>query len=158
MAPSPVLLAVPDLAAYLVGAWTVEREIDDRRQRRRGTFSGEARFVPGDGAIDWVERGTLRLEAPAPREGEPRGAPVETAASRRLRIVPTPRGGWEVRFEDGHLFHPLDLRDGACEVDHPCRADRYAGRYEVLGPDAFLARWTVAGPQKDHLIASTYRR
>ncbi len=161
------LLAVPDLPAFLLGGWTIEREIDDRLGGRRGTLRGTATFRARDERLEWLERGTLRI------------GDLETAATRRLWIVPagtapeagetggtdpsTPptahgAGRWEVRFEDGRPFHPLDLRDGGCAVDHPCRDDHYAGSYAVLGRDAFRARWRVVGPRKDQLISSLYRR
>ncbi|MDX8151685.1 DUF6314 family protein [Patulibacter brassicae] len=156
------LLAVPDLPAFLLGAWTIEREIDDRLAGRRGTLRGTATFRPRGARLEWLERGTLRI------------GDLETAATRRLWIVPADEdvgrpspagappsravGRWEVRFEDGRPFHPLDLRDGGCAVDHPCRADHYAGSYAVLDRDAFRARWRVVGPRKDQLISSLYRR
>jgi Family of unknown function (DUF6314) len=132
------------LPALLAGRWTVERTLEDA-VLGAGTFAGEAVFAPeGDGLL-WREQGRLRLGA------------YDGPAARTLRIVPD-GAGWLVRFADGRPFHPLDLRDGACEVAHPCGEDRYDGIYRLVGPDELDVRWRVRGPEKDARIASLYRR
>jgi hypothetical protein len=132
------------LTALLTGRWTVERTLEDAALGL-GTFAGEAVFAPdGDGLL-WREEGRLRLGA------------YDGPATRTLRIVPED-GGWMVRFADGRAFHPLDLREGACAVEHPCGEDTYDGVYRVAGPDELEVRWRVRGPAKDGVIASRYRR
>jgi hypothetical protein len=132
------------LHALLAGRWTVERTLEDAALGA-GTFTGEAVFGPeGDGLL-WREEGRLRLGA------------YDGPAARTLRIVPD-GSGWLVRFADGRPFHPLDLREGACAVAHPCGEDRYEGVYRVIGPDELDIRWRVRGPAKDGVIASRYRR
>jgi Family of unknown function (DUF6314) len=139
----PVADAVePD--AYLPGTWSVERQVHDAALGS-GTFDGTATFAPGDAALMWQERGRLRLGG------------YDGPASRTLRVV-AEDGGWVVRFEDGRLFHPLELLPGGSRVIHPCGEDAYAGEYTVLGADAFDVRWRVTGPAKDQRIESRYRR
>lgn len=64
----------------------------------------------------------------------------------------------DVRFEDGRLFHQVDLATGAAVVEHDCPPDRYEGRYRVLAADRWLLGWRVAGPRKKYLIASRFTR
>ncbi|WP_320670238.1 DUF6314 family protein [Patulibacter defluvii] len=142
-APAP--LPVADLPAFLLGRWRLERTIEDRRRDERGEVSGTAEFVRDGDAIAWRERATVRLGGYA---GD---------ATRTLAIVPD-GDAWLVRFDDGRPFHPLDLRSGACVVDHPCRADRYGGRLWVPDGDALAVDWRVTGPEKDQRIRSRYRR
>jgi hypothetical protein len=131
--------------AYLPGRWTVRRALHDAALGE-GTFSGTATFTAaGDGGLDWVEAGQLRLGG------------YEGPARRRLHLA-REDGAWMVRFEDGRPFHPLVLRASGCEVTHPCGADAYSGEYVVLGPGAFDVQWRVRGPSKDQRIASRYRR
>lgn len=132
-----------DLATFLPGRWSVERTL--RHGAQEGSFEGVADFSrDGDGLV-WEEHGRLRWQR------------YDGPAHRRLLVV---RGdvGWEVRFDDGRLFHPLDLADGAASAVHPCGADRYEGDYRVVGADELLVRWRVRGPAKDQEIVSRYRR
>ncbi|ADB50931.1 DUF6314 family protein [Conexibacter woesei] len=175
VAAAPLLrVAVADLPAFLTGRWTLERTIDDRRAGRRGRASGEARFEPLDagagasgvgasgvgasgaasGGLRWIEHGTVQI-------GDFAGE-----FSRELAIVPD-GDAWLVRFDDGRPFHPLDLREGRCLVDHPCGADAYAGALRAFetpagpagpaGPELEVD-WRVTGPAKDQRIVTRYRR
>ena len=126
------------MIAYLAGRWTVQRRLTDLASGVEGRFEGFAEF-DADGT--WTETGRLRFGA---YDGE---------ARRVLRIV-----DGEVQFEDGRLFHPLDLTGGACAVEHVCGDDRYAGEYVVLGPDEMQVVWFVTGPRKRQHIESVYRR
>jgi hypothetical protein len=134
---------VVDLAGFLRGSWRVEREILDASPRAQsGRFTGWATFTPDEqvpGLLRYVEHGTVEL-------GSHRGPAV-----RRLDYHlegPCAR----VLFDDGRFFHDLDLRAGVWEVEHPCRADRYHGRFEVEGDHRWRHEWSVAGPHKDHRI------
>lgn len=139
MPPAPV----SDLRAFLEGTWTVDRDLAEGDAR--GRFEGLATFTTDGEGLLWDEHGELVL-------GAYRGP-----ARRRLQLVP--RGAaWEVLFEDGRPFHLLDLSSGHCEAGHDCRADRYDGSFDVLGPDAFEVAWDVHGPAKDQRIVSRYRR
>jgi hypothetical protein len=127
----------------LIGTWTVERRLHDRRSGQAGDFTGTAAFEPDGEGLRWVEAGTIRFAA------------HEGPAGRRLAIVPA-GGGWVVEFADGRPFHPLDLAGGP--VEHLCGADRYAGSYDLRDPDTLEVRWRVTGPHKDLTIETTYRR
>ena len=134
-------LPVADLTAWLAGRWSVSRTVNGDA----GAFTGTAAFEPDDGALRWHETGELRLDD------------YVGAARRTLAIHPT-ADGWEVRFDDGRLFHPLQLRDGHCEVEHLCGPDTYRGRFDVDAETAFTVRWHVVGPGRDDVIVSHYTR
>lgn len=142
-------LPITDLAAFLRGAWRVEREFHDAAEGRRlGSFRGVARLetlAASEEALDYREDGTVQL-------GDHRGR-----AGRRL-TYDLRRGRAVVRFADGRWFHDLDLRAGVWTVTHPCGEDVYHGRFEVDGPDGWRHRWTVRGPRKDQLIVTTLER
>jgi hypothetical protein len=137
------LISVPDLAlpAWLAGTWSVERDIDGGR----GAFTGTADFSPEpDGTLRWSEVGRLQMDG------------YEGAATRVL--VLHPGAPWQVRFDDGRLFHELDLARGLCAVEHLCGPDVYRGIYTVAGDAEFVVRWAVAGPGRDDTIVSRYQR
>jgi len=134
------------LASWLTGQWSVSRAINGRH----GAFRGAATFIgDGDGGVSWHETGRLLLDA------------YDRPASRTLAVVPAPglhADTWEVRFDDGRSFHPLDLTTGRWNVEHLCGPDIYAGAYTVLGQDELSVLWRVRGPGRDDTIASRYRR
>ena len=138
----------PDPVRALTGEWGFERTVADRIGDTFGTASGTARFVPEGDGLEWIESGTLLI-------GDHR-----FDAKRRMSIRPED-GGWMVRFDDGRVFHPLDLTVGRCEVGHPCREDFYDGVLELVesdeGPE-LRTEWRVEGPAKDQLIRTRYRR
>ena len=128
----------------LRGRWRVERTLRDA-ELGEGRFRGSAAIEPRGGVLAWIEEGRLTLggyDGPARRELllEPDGA------------------AWQVRFADGRPFHALDLRDGACAVEHLCSADRYDGEFRLDGPDAFEVRWRVRGPAKAQELRARYER
>ncbi len=134
-----------ELAAWLLGEWSIARMINGGA----GRFQGHASFVvdPRSPAVlIWREHGHLRLGA------------HDGPAARTLRIEPAGAASWEVRFDDGRPFHLLDLTGGVCDATHLCGADTYRGRYEIEGPDRFTVTWRVTGPHKDDEIASVYER
>lgn len=139
-------LPVADPVAFLAGTWHVDRDLHEALGDRSGRFVGTAVFVPEDGGLRWTETGDARL-------GDYSGA-----ASRVLLVRPATDGGWEVRFDDGRFFHPLDLRDGRSRVDHPCGEDHYRGEIRVETEDRFVIAWRVHGPRKDQTIVSRYTR
>jgi hypothetical protein len=95
--------------------------------------------------LSWDERGRMRW----------RGNDLE---ARRVLELVREAGGWEVRFDDGRPFHPLDLSTGSFAAVHPCGEDHYEGEYRVLGDDLFEVEWRVRGPRKDQRIHTRYRR
>ncbi|WP_026909715.1 DUF6314 family protein [Patulibacter minatonensis] len=146
-APAPTV-AVADPRTFLPGVWQIDRQVHDGRAREDGRFTGTATFLLQDQGLSWVERGTLRLGT------------FEGSATRTMAIVPARSGPapWEVRFDDGRPFHPLDLRGGSCPVDHPCGEDHYAGWVRVEHEGLMVVSWRVTGPTKDHTILTRYTR
>jgi Family of unknown function (DUF6314) len=133
---------------FLRGDWEVERLIRDRLRGQDGEFRGTARFLASaDGCgLEYTEDGELRF-------GSHRGP-----ARRSLIYRGRADGAADVRFADGREFYNLDLRAGAWQADHPCRADSYHVTITRLSPDSFTETWQVAGPNKDYELETTYRR
>ncbi|MEU7429411.1 DUF6314 family protein [Streptomyces sioyaensis] len=146
--PCPHPYQVPDAAAYLAGRWDVERTVHDLRTGTEGHFRGTAEFRPDDaaGALLHHEEGQLTW-----------GGTVYPA-SRTLRLRPRPDGTAAVDFADGRPFHDLDLRTGRWTAVHPCAEDGYEGCFTAVTADEWQLRWRVAGPAKDQLLCSVYRR
>lgn len=134
-----------DPVRALAGAWRIDRTVRDLKGGHDAAFRGHAHIVPDGDGLAWAEEGRLVTADHAGR------------ARRAMRIVPA-GAGWEVLFEDGRPFHPLDLTGGDCTVVHLCGRDRYDGTYRLAGPDRLLVRWHVTGPAKDLDIRSEYRR
>lgn len=134
-----------DPVRALAGAWSIERVVRDLAHGHDAAFTGLAHIAPDGHGLTWAEEGCLVTEGHA------------GPARRSLRIAPA-GGGWEVLFEDGRPFHPLDLAGGACTVVHLCGRDRYDGTYRLAGADTLFVRWRVTGPAKDLDIRSEYRR
>lgn len=140
---------ISDLAGFLLGGWRLDREIlDASGGGLDGHFTGAAKFAFDDhapGLLRYVEHGTLWLGS------------TRAPASRQLTYhVDGARA--RVMFDDGRYFHDLDLRDGVCEVEHPCGRDRYYGRFAVDDADRWRHQWTVHGPQKDQVIRTVFAR
>jgi hypothetical protein len=160
--PAPVrTVPVDDPRTFLPGVWAIDRDVHDRLSGQDGRYTGEATFALDGPGLSWVERGTLtmgghvgratRTMAVVPVDGSANGATAGTGTA-----AAGPR--WEVRFDDGRPFHPLDLSTGSCPVDHPCGEDHYAGWVRVEHPDLLVVSWRVVGPRKDHTIVSRYSR
>lgn len=98
--------------------------------------------LDADGRVRWSEAGTLL-----------RGD-LEIPVSRTL-FVELRDEVWFVTFDDGRDFHPWS--PGA-EVVHPCAADTYVGRIELLDADTWTVEWNVTGPAKDYTMTSTLTR
>ncbi|MFF4160153.1 DUF6314 family protein [Streptomyces sp. NPDC001678] len=145
--PSAVF-PVPDVLAFLTGRWTVDRTLTDLATGSTGTYRGTAEFrADGDGArLLHVEDGELDWNGTVNRAG------------RTLGLLPGPDGTAEVTFADGRPFHDLDLRTGLWHTRHPCGADLYDGEFTVVSPGEWRVRWRTAGPAKEHVQHSVYRR
>jgi hypothetical protein len=147
-----------DLRAYLLGAarpgtaggpaagrWTLERDLLDRADGTRGTFSGVVLFTPtDDGGLALREEGTMRwpsFTGPASREYL-----LKPAAGRPDAL--------DVFFPDGRPFHRMSFTPEANLDNHWCDPDTYRVGYTLEGPDAFSYSWDVTGPRKDLLLAS----
>ena len=144
--PVPGTTTITDLRAFLEGAWRVLRTVEDRGSGMQGGFIGCGSFVPDAAGLGYAEDGVLRLTAYLGR-----------ASRRYLYRFPAPHRAL-VAFEDGRPFHALDLSRGAWAVTHACGKDTYRATFRVLGGDGWSSRWHIAGPRKDHLVTSHYRR
>ena len=135
--PSATAHPVPDLARWLTGLWELQRTLADGDGAPLGTFLGVLEVRPdGPGRAVATERGVLH-------HGGDR-----LDATRTLHHELHDDGTVTVRFDHGGVFHHLDLRDGVCDVVHPCAADTYRGRTEVIDADTWLQTWRVSGPTK----------
>ncbi len=126
------------------GLWTVERDMLDRANGTRGTFTGVVRFVPDDdGGLAFREEGTMRwpsFTGPAFREYllRPAGQP----------------DALDVFFPDGRPFHRMSFTPQANLDNHWCDPDTYRVAYTWEGSDRFSYSWDVTGPRKDLLLTS----
>ena len=137
---------VEDLRAFLLGSWRISRRIYDARLGLSGRFEGSAAFTPAPGGLFYEEAGRLRFGA---HEGE---------ATQRFRFAIEPRASATVYRADGSLFHRLELGSGTADIVHDCGADRYCGRYRVLGEDRLSVVWRVTGPRKRYRLATLHSR
>jgi hypothetical protein len=137
-------LAQTDLLGWLAGTWSVDRAINGRAH----AFTGTASFVAdGPDRMRWEEHGRLVLDA------------YSGPASRVLLVVGA-GDAHEVFFDDGRLFHALDLASpsGRYAAEHPCGPDLYRGTYAIEDDDALRVVWHVEGPGRADVIESLYRR
>ncbi|MBX7445819.1 MULTISPECIES: DUF6314 family protein [unclassified Arthrobacter] len=146
----------PHLRAYLLGSapdapaperpgrWQVERDLLDRSDGTRGTFSGVVLLTPtDDGGLVLSEEGTMRWPA------------FTGPASRRYVLKPSGQPeALDVFFPDGRPFHRMSFAPDANLDSHWCDPDTYRVLYTWEGPDAFSYSWDVAGPRKDLLLVS----
>ncbi len=128
------------------GEWRLSRVIDDRLAGRVGRLDGRAAFRPEGGALVYREEGVLRLP----------GQPPLTAAQSHV---------WRdegalvaVFFADGRPFHRFDPSGTVAEARHDCAPDLYLVRYDFGGWPVWSTQWTVAGPRKDQVLSTRYRR
>lgn len=129
------------------GAWRIDRRIDDRLAGQAGHFGGTAVLTPdGPDGLDYSEEGTLRL-----------GGGTPLFASRRF-LWRFAKGQVDVRFADGAPFHAFTPEGQGAGTDHPCGADFYRVAYDFSRWPVWSAVWTVTGPRKDYVSASTYSR
>lgn len=145
---SEAFQGVPDVLAYLAGAWQVERTAQDVAGNAEGRFTGTTVFSwAADGGLLHHESGTFTWR------GTPR------PAERTLLFLPGKDPATaHVQFADGRPFHDLDLRTGHHFADHPCALDLYRGEFTVYDADRWRTRWRVAGPAKDLILTTSYTR
>lgn len=143
-------MEVADTLTFLLGAWRLDRSIEDHRSGTRGTFSGHATLMQPDARADprasYEERGQLRFGAHA---GE---------ARRCLDYRGQEGGVVLVHFCDGRPFVELDLRQGSCRRVHPCGTDRYEITTVVRSETTVEERWRVRGPEKDYAAVTAWTR
>lgn len=127
------------LPTDLLGTWSLDRTVTDRRAGAFGTVRGTTTLrQPFPGVVEWSEVGTMTL-----------GAHV-TPVSRTLTVRRGDDGGWTVHFADGRVFHPWVW---GTPVLHACAPDDYTG---TLSGDAsgWTVRWDAVGPAKDYRLDS----
>ncbi|GMG84878.1 DUF6314 family protein [Paralimibaculum aggregatum] len=129
--------------AYFAGRWQMFRIIENVEEGVIGEFWGDAVFSPDGAGLRCVESGVLRF----------RGEDYHADRTALWRFPE--RGRIEVQYEDGRPFHDFVLDDPRAE--HQCGDDRYRVSYR-FHRDAWLSRWEVAGPRKDYVMTSRYRR
>jgi hypothetical protein len=134
----------PAALSDFAGRWRLTRRIEDRVTGRPGRFAGEARLTPDGAGLRYEERGLLWL-------GD--GGPLAAA---RVHLWRPDGDGVAVLFADGRPFHGFRPRGLAPGTEHRCGADLYRVVYDLRAWPAWEARWTVAGPRKDHDILSAY--
>lgn len=148
----------PSLRAYLLGSqpagatshpgrpgrWWIERDLLDRSDGTRGTFSGVVLFTPtDDDGLALREEGTMRWPS------------FTGPASREYVLKPAPRpDALDVFFPDGRPFHRMSFTPDASLDTHWCDPDTYRVSYTRQGPDHFSYSWDVTGPRKDLLLVS----
>jgi Family of unknown function (DUF6314) len=143
---------VPDALSFLLGAWHIDRRIDDHVMGVSGSFAGDGRWAPAgaepaDGAeLVYEERGELSFNGH-------RGP-----ASRSLIYRGRPDGTADVLFADGRYFYHLDPRSGSWLARHDCGRDVYELSARLLQAGSFEERWRVRGPGKDYEIMTTLVR
>jgi hypothetical protein len=133
---------------FLLGNWSIDRKIADRRHGTLPAFTGEAvvsRLGPGEARYD--EWGTF-TDGNGYRGRAQRTLLYRTEGASSLRVC----------FADGRPFHDLELSRGACEVEHGCGADLYRIAFAVSDENTLLERWQVRGPLKDYDAETAWRR
>ena len=137
---------VSDLSAFLAGDWRLERQLEDRLRGTVGALSGQAGFHSDPEGLAYTESGVLHMY----------GCDYRVQRHYRYHF---PEPGWaRVLFEDGRLFHHLDLRTGCWSAEHRCGADLYRGRFRALAPDAWRMSWQITGPRKDLRLKTWFQR
>lgn len=142
-----LLWPVPNLKAFLLGGWELDRLVVDRAGAMTGRLQGHASFTSAPRGLLYKERGTLTF-------GQHRG----TAEQTYLFEFAEGDARATVRFRDGRPFYALDLRDGRDRARHDCDPDLYEGLFIALGPAGWRSEWKVTGPRKDYDLVTTYSR
>lgn len=129
-----------------LGAWRLDRRIDDRLSGRPGRFEGGAGLAVQGQGLRYREEGTLVLgDGPA-------------LAAHRDYLWARDGDGIAVRFADGRPFHRFVPHGRAPGTDHPCGPDLYRVTYDFGPWPRWSAEWSVTGPAKDYTMVSLYRR
>jgi hypothetical protein len=142
-------IPVTDLRAFFEGRWEIVRRIDDRRAGTQHVMQGSGCFQPAASAPATLVYDEAVVWQPAGQT---------MTGTRRYLIADIAGAAARVLFDDGRLFHALDLSAGACPVHHHCPPDLYAGSYRVLDRNRFIVRWAVTGPRKDSVLVTTFTR
>lgn len=136
---------MPNLKAFLLGSWKLQRILIDRDRAITGRFDGKATFSPCARGLLYEEHGSLTF-------GKHCGRAEQSYVFEFLEGD----GCALVRFRDGGAFHQLDLSRGEDRVSHACAADIYDGKFIAISPNAWQSEWKVSGPRKSLELATTY--
>lgn len=129
-----------------VGAWRLQRLIDDRMSAQTGDFQGTADLRVSEAGLAYSETGKMRLGA----------GPIMTA--QRQYNWTFRSDSVVVTFEDGAAFHSFVPAGLAPGTDHPCGDDFYRVVYDFTDWPIWQTTWDVMGPRKDYTSVSTYQR
>lgn len=141
------LVPIGDLAAYLLGRWSVERRIDHASGGPRARFFGVATCSRrGIGILAYSEHGRLDIGRRC----------LEARRDLEYRLVT--RASAAVHFTDGEFFHVLDLSRGHHRVRHLCGDDTYSGSFLAVSCETLLVQWNVIGPTKSYASTTLFRR
>jgi len=147
--------SVGDLHSFLQGSWSLYRTMNDLRLNMPGVLRGDVHILQAGGGDDtgdlvYREQGELNL-------GNHREAIDRTYVYKFPNHIKAPGQG-EVHFEQGGLFHLLDLSSGFQKVLYTGKDDTYRGTFSVLDCDTWHVNWFIAGPAKEIIIDSRYQR
>ena len=142
---------VNDLYSFLEGNWQLSRTINDLRQNMPGAMAATASIAKqneNENVRDLCYR----------EEGELHFGDYKEVVYRSyiFRFLEPQKA--QVHFDDGRLFHELDLTSGYCEAEHLCGDDIYRGRFRIENRDTWLSNWIVTGPSKELILDNRYQR
>ena len=126
----------------LVGTWLIDRVMDDRITGDRHQVSGTAVITAGH----YREDGQLTM------------ADGTTFASQRSYLWNFHADKIDVFFDDGRPFHSIIFGSKAAEDSHYCDPDLYDVAYDFQKFPTWRAVWTAAGPRKDYVMTTLYRK
>jgi len=131
-----------------VGRWSLLREIEDSAHNRSGRMVGEVVYRPSDedGVLIYEETGQLMLEGLAP-----------LMAERRYRWRNGRGNMVDVEFEDGRLFHHVNLDQTMPFDTHFCAPDVYDMTYDFREWPKWSSSARVEGPRKTYRLHSHYQ-
>lgn len=137
-----------DTYDFLLGSWSVTRELFILASQDHGCFSGVA-LVATYGEPSralYRERGTIS-----------RGS-YSGPAQRELHYQRLTSGGVTASFADGRPFIEFDLRSGRATQGYGCGNDLYTISIEVRSPSEWQETWDVTGPSKQYSALTIYTR
>jgi hypothetical protein len=147
-------LRIDDTLGFFIGAWELDRSIEDHRSGARGTFRGRASLREIPAGVGPVAAERLCYE----EAGELLFGAYHGPAHRTLQYVRLHDASVLVCFADGRPFIEVDLSAGQCTRIHDCREDRYEISMVAISHDLMEERWRVRGPEKDYDAVTTLRR
>ncbi len=127
------------------GAWSLSRDIHDRRAGQTAQGEGQAVLTPDAEGLVYDETIRLHLPGQAPLEG------------RQRYLWRSVADGIAVLFGDGRAFHAIALGDAGPEAAHWCDPDQYDVVYDFDNWPSWSSLWRVSGPRKDYVMRTLYR-